>query len=261
MSFDNISIIMLQEDLLHLGLTKPEIAVYLTLLELGTASVHMIAESAGANRVTTYNTLANLLKKGYATVVLRKRIQFYTAEPPSILVSKLEEKYHIAEKILPELVALQGASVFTPKIKYYEEKESITSIFADMAQAKGELLGYSNFQPLSELFPELLAKFAYTIEKGQKKVRFLIPFDKNNERCINHYFKRVIKAGMMEVFAVNAEQFPFKNGVFFYDDKMAIISYDKRELLGVIIQSAVNTQTQKAMFDLAWLGATSFIVN
>ena len=31
-------------------------------------------------------------------------------------------------------------------------------------------------------------------------------------------------------------------------------------MLGVVIESAVNAETQKAIFDLAWLGATSFIV-
>lgn len=250
---------MLKDDLLHLGFSKAESAVYLAILELGGASVSAIAKRAKVNRVTTYNTLSNLVKKGFITSSKSRNVQFYLAESPSILLSKLEEKYHIAEKVLPELVALQQASGFTPKIRYYEEKESITSIFDDMAQAQGEVLGYTNFEPLSQVFPQLLAKFAYTLEKNNKKARFLAPFDEANEQHINQYFKSLIKKGLLEVFTVNPVQFHFKNGVFFYDDKMAIISYDKDELLGVIIQSAVNTQTQKAMFDLAWLGATSFI--
>lgn len=253
-------IYMIKEDLVHLGMTGQEASVYLAILELGGATVSTIAQKAKVNRVTTYNTLGNLVKKGYITTSIRKNVQFYSAESPSILVSKLEEKYHIAEKVLPELIALQNAAGFAPRIRYYEEKESITSIFDDMAHAHGEVLGYTNFSPLAELFPQLLAKFAYTIEKNEKKVRFLAPFDTDNERLIKQNFQVVVRQGFMEVFTVDAKQFPFQNGVFFYDDKMAIISYDKQELLGVIIQSAVNTKTQKAMFDLAWLGATSFIV-
>jgi hypothetical protein len=106
----------------------------------------------------------------------------------------------------------------------------------------------------------MLTKLGQGMVKNKIKGRFFAPFDTANEECIDLFFKKTIAAGLLEILTVNAEQFPFKSGVFFYEDKMAIISYDKHELLGVIIQSSMNTQTQKAMFDLAWLGATSFIV-
>jgi len=251
---------MLKDELVHLGLTEQEGAIYLALLELGGAVVSAVAKKAQVNRVTSYNTLSNLVDKGYVTVSLRRAIQFFTPEPPSLLVSKLEEKYQIAQKVLPELIALQNAASFAPKIRYYEERESITGIFEDMTRAETEILGYTNFASLSELFPQVLGKFAYSILRQNKKVRFLAPNDTENEVCIKKFFAEAISHGLLEIFTVDQQQFPFKNGVFFYDDKMAIISYDKQELLGVIIQSAVNTQTQKAMFDLAWLGATGFIV-
>ena len=40
------------------------------------------------------------------------------------------------QKVLPELLSLQNSSAFTPKIKYYEEKENMKSIFEDMLQTK-----------------------------------------------------------------------------------------------------------------------------
>ncbi|MBI4836447.1 MAG: hypothetical protein HY817_04270 [Candidatus Abawacabacteria bacterium] len=251
---------MIKGELEYLGLTQSEVAVYLALLELGGGVVSALAKKAQLNRVTSYNTLSNLVDKGYVTVSKRKNVQFYVPESPTLLVSKLEEKYQIAQKVLPELIALQNSASFTPKIRYYEERQSITTIFEDMTKAQTEILGYTNFASLQELFPEVLGKFANSIMRREQKVRFLAPNDEENDFCIKSFFTEVIAASLLEVFTVNPKQFPFRNGVFFYDDKMAIISYDKTELLGVIIQSAVNTQTQKAMFDLAWLGATSFIV-
>lgn len=251
---------MLKSELLSLGLTKPEVKIYLSLLELGGAVVSSVAKYAKLNRVTSYNTLSNLVNSGYVTVTQRKGVRFYVPESPTVLVSKLEEKYVVAQKVLPELLALQNSASFTPHIRYYEERENIAAIFGDMAQAKTDIRGYTNFQPLKELFPSVLKSFAKAMERKQMKSRFLAPFDNENKDCIKEYFSTLTEVGLMEIFTVNTKQFSFKNGVFFYDDKMAIISYDKKELLGVIIQSAVNTQTQKAMFDLAWLGATSFIV-
>lgn len=250
---------MIYEDLNSLGLNKEEIKVYLAVLELGGGFVSTIAKKAKVNRVTCYNTLSNLVKKGLLTFSNHKNIRFYSPEPPQVILNDFENKYETAKKVLPELLSLQNSSAFTPKIKYYEEKENMTSIFEDMLQTKSEILGYTNLNPLSELFPELLKKFGTNLIEKKIKARLLTPYEAENIKFIKTFFKEAIDKNFLEILCVNSKQFLFKNGVFFYDDKTAIISYDKKELLGVIIESAVNTQTQKAIFDLAWLGATSFV--
>lgn len=251
---------MLKEDLINIGLSEEEVKVYLAILELGGGYVSTIAKRAKVHRVTCYNTLGNLVKKNLIRFSTSKNIRFYSPEPPQVLLNQIEEKYLTTQKVLPELVALQRSAAFTPKIHYYEQKENIIAIFEDMALTKTEILGYTNFAPLTELFPEVLKKFGTMLVQKKVRARFLSPFDKSNETYIQRFFPDALHNNLLEILCVNATQFPFKNGVFFYDDKMAIISYAKHELLGVIIESAVNTQTQKAMFDLAWLGATSFIV-
>lgn len=251
---------MLADNLLQLGLTSEEIPVYLAVLEMGGGYVSTIARKAKVHRVTCYNTLANLQVQGLITTTKQKGMLWYVAEPPQVLLNQVEEKVELAQKILPELTALHRSSAFTPRIRFFEDKKSILTIFDDMLQAKTEILGYSNLVPLSELFEEVLTRFGKDLLKNHLKSRFLSPYDTENTKLVDKFFAKTIQHGNLEVLCVNPEQFPFKNGVFFYDDKMAIISFDKNELLGVIIQSAVNTQTQKAMFDLAWLGATSFIV-
>lgn len=251
---------MLKEDLMMIGLSEEEIKVYVALLELGGGYVSTIARQANVNRVTCYNTLGNLAKRGLIYFSNHKKVRFYQAEPPQVLLNQIEKKYTTAKKVLPELMALQRSSAFTPQIKYYEDKENIVAIFDDMITAKKEILGYTNLLPLRELFPDTLEKFGKILVDKNIKARFLSPFDGENEACIRTFFSEAVQKNVLEILCVNATQFPFKNGVFLYDDKMAIISYAKDELLGVIVQSAVNTQTQKAMFDLAWLGATSFIV-
>lgn len=251
---------MLYDQLLHIGLAAEEIKVYLTVLELGGGFVSTIARKAGVHRVTCYNTLGNLEKKGLIRSTLQKNVRFYTTEPPRVLINQIEEKYIRAQKLLPELEALYRASAFTPRIQFFEDRKNIIPLFEQMTAADSEILGYTNLAPLSELFGDTLRHFGEKLISEKKKCRLLCPYDVDNTELVEQYFSHAVQKNHLEVLCVNPEQFPFKNGVFFYDDKMAIISYDKNELLGVIIQSSVNTQTQKAMFDLAWLGATSFIV-
>ncbi len=251
---------MIQNDLQELGLSDEEAKVYLALLELGGGYVSTVARKAKVHRVTTYNTLGNLVKRGLVSHATHKKIRYYSPEPPQVIKNQFEEKYETAKKILPELLALHRSASFTPKIRYFEEKENMIAIFDDMASTKTEILGYTNLVPLHELFPDVILRFGKTIRENKTKVRLLSPRDEANERCVRKFFGESVREGLMEILCVNPLQYPFQNGVFFYDDKMAIISYAKHELLGVIVESAVNTQTQKAMFDLAWLGATSFIV-
>ena len=40
---------------------------------------------------------------------------------------------------------------------------------------------------------------------------------------------------------------------------IATISFDKDELMGVIMESKSNAETNRSIFNLAWLGATSFV--
>ena len=167
---------MIKDDLTALGLSPEEAKVYLATLELGGGHVSIIAKKAKVHRVTCYNTLGNLVKKGLIVFSQHKKIRFYSPEPPQVLLHQMEEKYSMTQRILPGLMALQRSSAFTPKIRYYEEKENIMAIFGDMASAKSEILGYTNLVPLRDLFPEVLEKIRenFFSKKAQRKV--FVPF-------------------------------------------------------------------------------------
>ena len=86
--------------------------------------------------------------------------------------------------------------------------------------------------------------------------KFLFLF--HNKYIPEHLGDR-LSAGILEIFAVNPTQFPFKNAQYIYEDKVASVSFDKDEIMGVIIESKSNAETNKSIFNLAWLGATSFV--
>lgn len=251
---------MLTDDLALLGLTTEEAKVYLSVLELGGGYVSTIAKKARVNRATCYNTLGNLHKKGLVGYLTRSGVRFYVPEPPQVLTNQFEEKYDTARRVLPQLTLLHGSSAFTPKLRYYEEKEAVSGLFDDIANSSTEILGYTNLVPLSEILPAALRKFSTNLVERKLRARLLTPYDPDNEAVIADFFTEPIAKRHLEILCVNKDQFTFRSGTFFYDDKVTIISYDRDELLGVVIQSAVNAETQKAIFDLAWLGATSFIV-
>jgi hypothetical protein len=53
---------------------------------------------------------------------------------------------------------------------------------------------------------------------------------------------------------VNNQEFIFGSDVLIYGDKVAIISLEQDENYGFIVESSSFARTQRAIFDLAWIG-------
>jgi len=250
---------MITNDLEKLGFTAEEVKAYIALLETGGGFASTIARKAQAHRVTTYNTLENLQKKGYVRVSKQAGIKFYYPVNPKVILNQIENTYNTAKTLIPELIDLQNTSSFKPKIQFFEGEEGIKDIFNDILDNEGEVLGYTNFQMAEEIMKSFLQEYNEKAFKLKKKHRLLCPNDEFHKTFIPKNLSERLNAGILEIFAVNPEQFSFKNMQYVYADKVATVSMDKDEKIGVIIESKTNAETNKSIFNLAWLGATSFV--
>lgn len=250
---------MIKNELEKLGFTTEEVNIYIALLEIGGGFVSSIARKAYAHRVTTYNTLHNLEKKGFVKKTKKRGIVFYYAINPQVILNQIEEKYNTARAIVPELIDLQNVFSFKPKIQFFEGKNEVLEIFKDLLSAESEVIGYTNFEKATILFPEEVSAYTETVLKIGKKHRLLCPNDEFHSEYISQSLKRRIDANILEIFTVNPKQFSFKNALYIYDDKVSTISFASEEVMGVIIESKDNAETNRAIFNLAWLGATSFV--
>jgi len=250
---------MITNDLEKLGFSSEEVSSYIALLELGGGFVSNVAKRAGAHRVTTYNTLENLRKKGFAKVSKKRGVRFYYPINPQIILNQIEDSYKTAKGIVPMLIDLQSAHQFRPKIQFFEGIDEVSEILMDLLNTDGEVLGFTNYQLGAEVFEKHLDKYYSKALMGKKKFRLLCPNDEFNTAYIKNHLQARINAGILEIFAVNPKTFPVKNAEYIYGDKVATISLDKNEMIGVIIESPSNAETNRSIFNLAWLGATSFV--
>lgn len=111
---------MLQEVLQDYGLTAKEANVYIACLELGSAPASTIARRLGENRVTTYSNLKNLIKKGIAMTVEKKKTTYYSSISPKQFLRKMEDRCAFFKEKLPEFMAFEGKYDNKPKIQYFE---------------------------------------------------------------------------------------------------------------------------------------------
>jgi len=95
----------------RIGLTKSEINVYLSLLQLGQSTAGPIVDKAGVTRSKIYDILERLKSKGLVSHIVKESTKYFNAADPHNIIDYLnkkeqeikEEKNQVL-KILPELL-------------------------------------------------------------------------------------------------------------------------------------------------------------
>lgn len=250
---------MLDQELSNLGLSPEEAKVYLAVLELGGSFASSIARKAKIPRVNCYYVLENLRKKGLISIETKKDLRFFIAEPPQVIVNQVKDQYEKAKKILPELLSITNLHAFKPIIRSYEGLDGIKNIFEQTLTAKSEVLGYTNLEFLGNLLPDYLPQYTRSLIKNKIKVRWLSPSTAKAREFIKNYYPKNFPTELVEVLYVNAAEFNFETQVAIYGNTVAFMSLDPNESIGVVMESKVYANTQRAIFNLSWLGATAFV--
>lgn len=249
----------MHNQLISLGLSNEEAKVYLALLELSSGPASVIANKAKVPRVNTYHLLQNLIHKGLVTSYVQKRIRRFSAEDPKILIAQQQERLVHAEKLVPQLLSLTHTLASKPNIHFFEGLEGIKSIYNEAAETKDELLGYTDLKAFAKLFPDYLREYCARKVKNRVKTRIISPSSPEALQFLENFYPKRYDPNSIEIFFVNPKEFPFENDIMIYGNKVAIVSLNPEELIGVIIESPVYARTEKAIFGLAWLGATAFV--
>jgi len=246
-------------DLLKLGLTNEEAKIYLACLEINGGPVSIIARKAGLHRVSCYHTLENLLEKRLLSQHNKNGVKCFAPEPPEQLEQLAKEKVNIAKGLLPELKSLASSLKFKPKIRFYEGRDGVERVFTESLSAEEEILGYTNLKIVTEFFPNFFRGYTHERLKKEIKTRYLSPNTVETVHVIDPFLPEKYDPNLIEILLVNKDQFPFENEVLIFGDTVGIVSLNPDELLGILVESSTFAQTMKAVFDLAWLGATAFV--
>jgi len=250
---------ILEKELTSLGLSVEEAKVYLAALELGGSYVSAIARRAKANRSTCYHTLDNLVRKGLISSTQKGKVLYFTAEDPKRLIQITEEKMQRAKDVIPELLAMANTMASKPKIRFYEGIEGIKSIFEDIVTTGDQVLGYTNLKAIGELMPEYFKQYCHKKVTIGIKTRYIAPATEEGVDMVDVFFPKKYDPNLLEILMVNPKEFNFQNEIAIYGKKVAIISLNPDELIGLIVESKTFADSMKSFFDLAWLGATAFV--
>ncbi len=251
---------MIELKLRNLGLKKDEAQIYLVLLKYGISNVSDISKITHIPRINCYHHLDKLTQKGLISVTERKKVKHFTAENPNVFINKEKERLNAARAIVPELLALSSDNSQKPRIKFFEGKDGIKTIFNQMVEIReSEIVSFSNFERLENFLPDFLPTHFETRLKQNIKTRFISPRGIKAETFCQRFFPRGYNESLLEVFLVSPDEFNFDSEITIFAGSIAILNLNEENPIGILVENPELFHTQKAIFDLAWLGATSFI--
>jgi sugar-specific transcriptional regulator TrmB len=251
---------MLDSILLRLGLTSKEASIYLHCLELGPQPVSVIAKRTGLKRTTAYANLENLGRKGLISQHVEKSVKYFSATNPNnlhkILQAKKDDCVESEELLInsmSDFLNLIHPQRANPNVRFYEGIHGIEQVMDDTLSAKKGLLCYTTMDFWFAL-PELKR---YISSYCSKRVKRKVPLKSimADTPIGRKYLADYPKKTLWESRWLPKKIAPFTNEINIYDDKIAICCLEKNELLGIIVESKGIANTQRSIFELAWMSA------
>lgn len=136
----------------EIGLTKSEVKVYLSLLELGSSATGKVVDKSGVSSSKIYEILERLMQKGLVSYIVKSGIKFFEAAPPERIMDYMKEKEQYLDKqkdalkkILPELELKRMLSKYTTEATIYKGLKGGETAFQQLLSSmtkKDEWIGF-----------------------------------------------------------------------------------------------------------------------
>ena len=229
-------------------------------LEFGSATAVQIARKSGINRATTYLIAENLMHRGLMSAVDREGHKFFSSEPPSQLLTRIEkesltinERKDALSAALPELEALVKSGGPRPSVRYYEGLQGLGAMRQILYRARRD-------EVLSAVDLDSLRRHV-SIENLRAHQRQMKVFDLGGRvlyTCANSSYEEAVSQSACgathEHRRVAHKDFPFAGEVVIFGNTVALVSYSER-VIGSIIEHSDFARTMRSLFELAWKAA------
>ncbi len=235
-----------------LGLSPKDSHSFLELVSLGACPISKWAKQAGLNRSSMYVLLERLKSKGLVTTFTHHGVLHAQAIPmselPALLYDQQEKLSQTREfflKNLPELQKLEKNHGLTPKVTFYEGEARIQTMYEHVLKEKSFK---SFFHPgrIKSLMPSYFHKIPQSIRaSGGVAQEILVSCPEAKEyQNLYHSPKHVIK--------ILNQAINFSSDTIITSEKIYMVGYNDRAIVGTEIWNKELALTQSAIFDLVW---------
>ena len=241
------------EQLKNLNLSDKEARVYLSLLELGPSTPYKIAKRAHLKRPTAYVIAEELVEKGLIIQVTGEKNKLYMARSPETYFEDVENKFRMAKRALPELMALQRKTSEKPNILYFEGVDGMKQAYDyRLKEFHGkEIVGF--FARTNDISPELSEKVFYPWNEYKQKhginVRGFTPDDAGLQ-SYDKFLSADGKGGKILARFLPESMYGADCSLEIFEWGVRIVIMSSKQAL--IIESEKFARTMTDVFELLW---------
>jgi sugar-specific transcriptional regulator TrmB len=232
------------ETLKKLNFTSNEIKIYLCLLEFGSQKVGKITKATKIDRSSCYNTLNNLVNKGFASYVIIGKTKFFQAAEPKRILAHIKEQESEFRRILPKLQAKHKTEKLEGQVRLFKGEKGIKTIFNNILEESAENYVFGSEGQFSEKLPFYSKHFEK--RKKEKKIKTKTLLRKERKTNLNDTYTQYR-------YLPNIEKSPVVTNI--YADKIAIIIWTTNPE-GIIIENKKAAKAYKSFFNFMWNNAT-----
>jgi len=237
----------LEAVLTAIGFREPEAKVYLALLELGESTVQPLARKAGVQRTYCYDILQLLADRGAVSMYERGGRRRYIAEDPLTIERHYAERGQQLSSAVPELRSIYNHAPGKPKMRYYEGKEGLISIYEELPHVRS----YCSITSPDDR-DRAVGPYVATLAKRIDEKR--IP----GRELVTEHAKGIAYLADPDPAYRQIRPLPkgarMETDILIFDNKLVLISCTP-DIHAVTIESPAIVQTHQTMFDLLWKAA------
>ena len=236
----------------HFDLNKKEVESFLKLLELDAQPISVLAKHMGIPRSSMYTIVDKLLSAQIIESFERKGIRYVKCIPVADLEmvlkakqKKLEQGIEVLHKKLPELEALENQYSYTPRVKYFEGHDGIVKMYEEVLKEDG-FSTYFDPELVKQHMPHYHYEIGNTIKQRKLNVREIL----KEGPAVKEY--RKLYESKLHQIKVLAEDSPLPSDIIICKDKIYMISYGEKDMVGIVIVNHSLAKSQQTIFDELW---------
>ncbi len=233
-------------DLQSLGLQDKQATIYMSLLELGPATVLEISRHSRIKRSTVYVILDELQYKKLVREIANGHTTLFYAEHPAVIGNQLEAQVSAFQNIQPLLVDLYNKETSKPNVKFYSGKEEVESIYISIMEQHTHVDFFgTDLEGFAQAHPSVFEKVDDFIHDGKHFVREIYTHNPFNIRYAKkNYHPRFHRIRIID------RQYSFFGDNALYGNSLLITS--PSENFAVAIESKDVFRTFRTLFGVAW---------
>lgn len=223
-----------------IGLSKAEIKVYLSLLELGPSTSGPIIQKSKLQSSVVHRVLKNLLDKGIITYVKIGKDNNYQATNPENLLDFIENKKRKLADVLPELLSKQNRVKKNYSTEMFFGNKAMFSALLQVIKDTKPNEDYFSFSLIEPHDDEEIVEFykTYNLRRREKKLKVRVLVN-NKVRAIyeKNYTKELLKKAN-----VRYTNFHFPQGIVLFRNVILFVHWGENSFAVKIVNEEMASQ-------------------